>query len=442
MDRAIIYPGQIPASADVLFLQRAAMVADGYLAQAVVGSGPVVDGLAATPAVGSLGIVVGPGSIFQTTVVDQNAFSSLAADADPVVKIGVNTESTTFPLTAPTTAGQSISYLLEAAFLEADGASAVVPYYNSANPAQPFSGPGGAGGAQLTRRYQSCQLQLRAGVAAPTGTQATPAVDAGWSGLYVITVNYGESSVAVGDISVYPGAPFVGAKLPAINAALSALTAGLAALQAKEAKDIAAIRPGQSQFLVTDDQAGVKSWTAPWTGTYRVTVTGSGGGGGGSTSTQAGGGGGAGGTAISYITLTAGQVVPYVVGGAGLMGSDAGADGGYGSTSSFGSYLAASGGSPGQGGQNGASGGLGGAGTCAQGLTSLLLCGGCGSDGSPAANAYGGVGGASFWGGGARGSTVDGLLEYGQAAGSGGGGAYYSGHGGGYGAPGLVVVEG
>lgn len=449
MDRAIIYPGQIPASADILFLQRAAMISDGYLAQAVVGTGPVVDGLAATPAVGSLGVVVGPGSIFQTTVVDQNAFSSLAADADPVTKIGVNTEATTFPLTAPTTAGQSISYLLEAAFLEADGASAVIPYFNSANPAQPFSGPGGAGGAQLTRRYQSCQIQLRAGVAAPTGTQAVPAVDAGWAGLWVVTVNYGETSVQVGDIAVYPGAPFVGQKLPALNAALSALTAELAALAAKEASDYktalaatAAVRPGTSVFLVTDDVPGVKSFTAPWTGAFKSTVTGGGAGAGGSTGTQAGGGGGAGGTSIGYVELTVGQVVQYVVGGPGLPGSDTGGDGGYGGTSSFGTFLGASGGGPGQGGQTGAAGGQGGAGTCAAGLPALLLFGGCGSDGSPGGTTYGGLGGAGYWGGGARGGTTDGALESGQTPGSGGGGGYYTEHGGGSGAPGIVVIEG
>lgn len=438
MDRAIIYPGAIPASADILFMQRSAMIADGYLAAATVGSGPVVDGLAATPAVGSLGVVISSGSIFQSTVVDQNSFSSLSADSDPVVKIGVNAKATTFPLTAPTTAGQSISYLIEAAFLESDGASSVIPYYNSANPAQPFSGPGGAGGAQLTRRLQSVQLQLRQGVAANAGTQATPAIDAGWVGLYIITVNYGESGVQPGDIAILPGAPFIGLKLPALNAAVAALEASFSALAAKEA----AIRPGTSAFLVTDGSPGIKSFTAPWTGIYRITVTGAGGGGGGSTSSQAGGGGGAGGTAIAYVTLQAGQVVQYAVGAAGLMGSDAGANGGYGGSSSFGQFLAGSGGGPGQGGQNGTAGGQGGAGTCASTITALLLYGGCGSDGSPTADTYGGLGGASYWGGGARGGTADGVLENGPALGSGGGGAYYGAHGGGYGAPGIVVVEG
>ncbi|MGI4796790.1 MAG: glycine-rich domain-containing protein [Janthinobacterium lividum] len=450
MDRTIIYPGALPLETDLLSAQRSAMVAIGHLAQATVGSATVVSGLACTPASGSLGVVVGPGSIFQMTTTDQNAFSSLAANSDALVKMGINTTATTFGLTAPTVAGQTISYLLEAAFLELDDTNTVLPYYNASAPALPFSGPGGAGGSQPTRRRQTCQLQLKAGVAAATGTQALPATDAGWVGLYRVDVNYGATGIATTDISTVPGAPFVGPKLPAINASITALVAEMAAIQAKEASDYAAaqaataaVRPGTSAFLVTDGTPGIKSFTASWTGAYRVTVVGGGGGGGGCTASQSGGGGGAGGAAISYVHLNAGQVIQYVVGAQGLMGSDSGGDGGYGGTSSFGSYLAASGGAPGAGGQDGSSGGQGGAGTCAQTQASVLLYGGCGSDGSPGASTYGGLGGASYLGGGARGATADGILENGQALGSGGGGGYGgTAHGGGYGASGCVIVEG
>ena len=47
------------------------------------------------------------------------------------------------------------------------------------------------------------------GVAATTGTQTTPVVDSGWVGLYVITVNYGQTTVTTAQITTYPGAPFL-----------------------------------------------------------------------------------------------------------------------------------------------------------------------------------------------------------------------------------------
>ena len=440
MDRPIIYPAAIPLETDLLSACRDAMVSDGYVAQAVLGTATALWGLAASPAVGSLGLVIGPGAISALSVVDQNAYSSLPADTtDPLVKVGINVASTSFALTAPGTAGQSINYLIEAAFSEVQDTLQVVPYYNSANPAQPFSGPAGGGASQPTRVAQRCSLQLKAGVAANTGTQATPATDAGWVPVYVATVNYGEASLVAANIATAPGAPFVGDSLPVANGKIAALLAGLAAVQAA----IAAIRPGQSQFLLTDAAPGVKTWTAPWTGTFRVTVTGGGAGGGGCSGTQAGGGGGAGGTTIAYLALQAGQTITYVVGSGGVGGSETGGDGAYGGTSSFGPYVSAGGGAPGSGGGgSGSAGGKGGAGTAEAGVDALEMFGGDGTDGSPGAATYGGVGGASSWGGGSRGGTADGVEQDGQAIGGGGGGAYYAQHGGGSGAPGIVVVEG
>ena len=434
MDRVIIYPGAIPLETDLLSAQRNIMIGLGYLAQATIGTVATVDGLVATPAAGSLGVVVGPGSIFQLATVDQSAFSSLSADPDPLVKIGINTEPVTFPLTAPAVAGQSASYLIEAAFIESDDSAVVVPYYNSANPAQPFSGPAGGGASQNTRRHQACQLQIKAGVAANTGTQALPAVDAGWVGLYSVTVNYGATSPV---IAVLPNAPFVGGKLPGLAAALAAETARAEAAEAALQAEL-----GVYQIIGLATTPGVYTWTAPRTQSYKITVTGGGGGSGGSSSTQAGGGGGAGGTSIAYVYLVAGQTVTFIVGGPGLAGSDTGGDGGSGGTSSFGIYISASGGYGGLGGQNGGTGGLGGAGTSAEDVAALCLFGGAGVDGSPGSLASGGIGGASFWGGGARGSTVDNIAESQAALGAGAGGAYYNEHGGGMGGAGLVMVEG
>ncbi len=150
MDRQIVYPGSIPLDTDILSIQLNTMVALGYLARATLGAAPLVDGLACTPtAPASLTVSIGPGSITVPSVIDSTAFGSLPADTvDPLIKMGIVTTPTTFTLSAPGTSGQSINYLIQASLLETDATPVVLPYYNAANPAQPYSGPANAGTAQ------------------------------------------------------------------------------------------------------------------------------------------------------------------------------------------------------------------------------------------------------------------------------------------------------
>jgi hypothetical protein len=218
MDRQIVYPGSIPLDTDVLSVQRNVMVALGYLAQVTLGTTTVVDGLACTPtSPASLSISVGPGSITQFGLVDTTAFGSLPALSDPLVRLAVTLASTNFTASAPTVPGQSINYLIEANFLEVDATPVVLPYYNANMPSQPYSGPNNSGVAQNTQRLQSVSLQMKAGAPAATGTQATPAVDAGWVGLYVVTVAYAQTAITAANIRVYPTAPFVTFKLPQLT---------------------------------------------------------------------------------------------------------------------------------------------------------------------------------------------------------------------------------
>ena len=168
MDRIIVYPGGIPLDTDLLSTNRNTMVAIGYLAQVVLGRGMVADGLACTPtAPASLTVTVAPGSIAQLSVLDALSYGSLPADStDSLVKLGINTGPTSFALTAPTTSGQSVNYLIQATLQESDTAPIVLPYYNAANPSQPYSGPNNAGTAQNTQRIQRVQLELKAGAPA------------------------------------------------------------------------------------------------------------------------------------------------------------------------------------------------------------------------------------------------------------------------------------
>ena len=212
MNRTIVYSGEIPRASDILQLQRWIMEAHGWLIAGVLGQNTVFTGLQCVPTnPASMSVIVNPGALFSLQEIDTSAYGSLPANTNPLMKSGINTTPTTFTLTAPSTSGYSVNYLIQVQFQEADGNPTVLPYYNSANPSQPFSGPGNNGQAQNTARLDIAALQLVTGVAAPTGTQVTPAVESGWYGLWVITVNNAQTTITAADISPYSGAPASGA---------------------------------------------------------------------------------------------------------------------------------------------------------------------------------------------------------------------------------------
>jgi hypothetical protein len=413
MDRSIVYPGAIPLDTDLLSVNKNAMIGLGFLAQAILGTNTVVDGLSCQPTTpASMSVVIGAGSMTQFGPVDSTPYGSIPADTtDTLVKMGINIAPTTFSLTAPSSAGQSINYLIEAAFLEADGDPIVLPYYNANNPAQSFSGPANSGSAQNTVRTQSVQLQLKAGAAANTGSQTTPAADAGWTGLYQITLNYGQTTITAANIIVLLTAPFLNWKLPFL-------------------------KPGFGSGVQTFSGSG--NFTVP-AGISQVEVEVWGGGSGSfaSTSSQPSGGGSGGGYARKLVTkLVPGQVIGVTVGpggGGGTNGTPAGAGG----TSSFGAFVSATGGSlnylasvsaPG----NGASP----AGAGVGGDVNLT-----GSEGQAGILTQGGMGGAAPMGGAMNSGT------YGKGGSTPGGGASGAGtpgntaYSGAAGGPGLVVVR-
>lgn len=218
MDRKMYYAGQIPLSAQFLQAERNIMVGLGYLAEAVFGTPTLVDGLLCTgmtPA--SLTIQVGPGSVWELSAIDSVTYGSLASDnSHLIMKQGINVDVQTFTLIGPGTAGQSVNYLIQARLLEQDGDNTVLPYVNSANPAVPFTGPNNSGTAQPTTRKCTVLLSAKAGVAATTGSQVDPAPDAGYVGLYRVTVPYGATTLDNSNITQLTTAPFLFKKLPQI----------------------------------------------------------------------------------------------------------------------------------------------------------------------------------------------------------------------------------
>ena len=223
-DRRLVYPGQIPLEVDLLQSNKDFMIGLGYALQTVLGTSTLADGLACTPTTpASLSVNVGPGSIMSVGNIDATAYSTLAADTRSIVKQGLSLDTLTFALPAPATVGQSVVYLIEAAYQDADVDPVTLPYYNAANPSQAYSGPNNSGVAQYTTRQGKCLVQVKTGTAAPTGTQAAPTPDAGFTALYAVTVANGQTTVTSGNIAAV-GAPFVGAKLTGRLSAASNLS--------------------------------------------------------------------------------------------------------------------------------------------------------------------------------------------------------------------------
>lgn len=226
MDRRISYAQALVQSADALSINKNTMVALGVLAEAILGNSTLVDGLGCTPTgPASMQVQIARGSIYQFGNVDATAFGSLAADTTHnIVKQGISLDTVLLTLTAPSTTGQSRNYLVQAAFSETDTGSAVLPYYNSSNPAAPFGGPNNTGTSQNQNRQGLITINLKAGAAATTGTQTTPAPDAGFTGLWVITVANGQTTITSGNIVKASAAPFINYKLPALSPGAGSVT--------------------------------------------------------------------------------------------------------------------------------------------------------------------------------------------------------------------------
>lgn len=221
MDRLINWPGAVPLETDLLNTNRNAMIGLGWALQGYLGTGTIVDGFACTQTtVASMSIQVTPGQILSVGNVDNSAYSSLAADSRQIIKQGLLQYVSTLTLTAPTTVGYSINYLIEVEQSDVDGVPVVLSYYNAAVPATAWTGPAGAGTTNNTLRSSSAVVQWKAGAPAATGSQSTPPVDSGCTPLFIVTVAYGQTTITSASISTHPNAPFIqaGAKLPAIPA--------------------------------------------------------------------------------------------------------------------------------------------------------------------------------------------------------------------------------
>jgi hypothetical protein len=209
MHRVIVYDSALPQTTDILNTNLFAMLGQSYLLAALFGySGVVCEGLLCAPtSPASLNVTVGIGSIYEQDEIDANAYGDLGVNTGVVMKQGILTSPVTLSITPPSTSGYSQVFLVQAELQDIDAGPQVLAYYNAANPAVPYSGPNNNGSSQYTQRTCVVTIGLKAGAAAPTGTQTTPSPDAGFTGLYAITVSNGQSTITSANISQLVTAP-------------------------------------------------------------------------------------------------------------------------------------------------------------------------------------------------------------------------------------------
>ncbi|MEX3933258.1 hypothetical protein AB4Y32_15895 [Paraburkholderia phymatum] len=214
-DRVTTWAGAIPQELDVMRNGKYAMIGIAKLAAAMFGTSTVVNGLSCVPTTpAGLTVNVNPGEIYSLINIDSSPQSSLAADtAHQIMKSGISLDVVNLSCPAPATGGQSINYLVQAAYQDSDTDNVALPYYNASNPTQAWIGPNNSGTAQATTRKGIVVLSAKAGTAATTGSQVTPAADSGYTGLWVVTVANGQSTITAGNIVQATNAPILPSSL-------------------------------------------------------------------------------------------------------------------------------------------------------------------------------------------------------------------------------------
>jgi hypothetical protein len=211
MDRHIVQIGAVPQDTDILYTNLHSYISIAKLSAALLGTSTKINGFTCTQTSSpGMSVLIGPGEIYALEEIDTSAYGSLPTNSNVILKQGIQLNTiTTTTMTAPSTAGQSINYLIEFAFNEVDGGATVLTYYNSENPTQTFDGPNNDAQPNYVVRQDQVTYQIKAGTAATTGSQTTPSPDAGYVGAWVVTIAHGQTTIINADIAEYVSAPFI-----------------------------------------------------------------------------------------------------------------------------------------------------------------------------------------------------------------------------------------
>lgn len=222
MDRVVVYPNALPRALDVLRSGQYAMTGLAKLAEATLGTSPIVDGLTCTPTnPASLTVNIAPGQVYQQGNLELTAISSLQADGTQLQKQGLLLATTQLTFAPTLGVGQSACYLIQVQYADSDTGQTPLNFYNAANPKVPLVGPTGNGEKSVTIRAGAVGFAIKPGT--PTnGIPSAPTPDAGYVGLFVVTLSYNQTQIQAGNIAPYAAAPVIPEKLPFIPAGIQA----------------------------------------------------------------------------------------------------------------------------------------------------------------------------------------------------------------------------
>lgn len=190
MDRKIVYPAQIPMVEDQLESARFTQIGLGRMAAALFGEGGLGASGLACAVDSDMNVSVAPGQIIQSAAVDATSYGVLAADSDVILTQYLLSEAVTVAVP-----GVGQTYIIYGTPSISDTDTAVLPFYNSADPSQVYAGPDNNGASTATTRASIITVGI--GTSVPSGSVP----------LWQIVVPPGTSTITSDMISQAPGAP-------------------------------------------------------------------------------------------------------------------------------------------------------------------------------------------------------------------------------------------
>jgi len=216
--RKLVYPAETLSDTDVLLGEFYKMMDVSWLAQTVLANGlstPILfSGLACTPVSGLI-VNVAPGAMYEYAVADSTTFGGLggglpADTADTIYKQYLSLASTAtnnFTLINNLTTGQYVYYMIEAQAVTSDVNPQPRQYFNISNPASPITN------TEPETRQDYINFRLVEGTPSSSNPPPVPTPDAGYTGLWIILLQYGQTTITSGNISPYPATVFINESL-------------------------------------------------------------------------------------------------------------------------------------------------------------------------------------------------------------------------------------
>ena len=215
MDRRYTYSGEIPRTEDFAAAQTYALVGLARLAEDLLFStlDPNDKDTSRTLFAGfkpgfpgALVLTLGVGRVYDVATVDPTEFGDLGTDSRLIVK-AYHMDADVLNFAALPGGGHPRIDLVQVRVYQDDTDPGVLLYWNSANPDQPLSGPGGSNVAENLNRKEIAEVSIKVGTA--SASPVTPDPDDGWLPLYRVARTAVQTDIVLGNVTVDPAATFL-----------------------------------------------------------------------------------------------------------------------------------------------------------------------------------------------------------------------------------------